>query len=181
MLSIVLAYASGALLGAATTGLVLSIPALAASTAIDNSVRKAAFLLLCLFAVLERLAAGLRWIHPWLPERRRLIGRDRLVSRGLRGVREFGYLMGLGWWVYMPSPAPYCLAIAFVVAAPPAPFLMATVLGFALGRITPLVAAALTADARGRARLLARLEHLSGPFIATVAGLSVMMLTLPAM
>lgn len=160
------------------TATILALLSLVRSEALDGSEPTLLAILLCLGCILERALYGLSKMRPMLPERRRLIGRDRLTTNGLRGVAEFGFLMGLGWWVYIPSAAPYCLALLCVLAPPGPGWFVGVAAGFAMGRALPLVVASIRPEPGDRARVLQQLEHLSTVGVGTGAALLVMVLAL---
>lgn len=178
VVQIVASYTTGNALGALSSLLLLGLLGAVADLLSPAGPLLVGAVALCAIAIVERLLVGLRWMAPRLPERRRLIGRERLVTDGTRGVRSFGYLMGLGWWVYIPSAAPYCLALLCIAKYPSLGFFGGAWAGFTAGRALPLWLGAVVPSVHRRAKLLAALENLSEVHFASVAGLGVVVLTL---
>jgi hypothetical protein len=173
MRRIVRAYGAGTLLGASASALVLAAAGALLWSVVPGRVIVAAGLVACLASLIERALVGARKLHPILPERRRLISSATLKDNGMAGVRTFGFLMGLGWWVYIPSAAPYCLAAACIMAWPGLLFLPGALSGFALGRWFPVALAARPATSNERVAMMRRLEHLSGTKFTSFAGVAV--------
>jgi hypothetical protein len=102
-----------------------------------------------------------------LPEARRQI-RAEVFGGGLaRGAYRFGFELGTGLRTYSPSPAPYVVSLALLIARPTLgeAFMMAA--GFGLGRALPLLAwVSSTRRAQFTARFLTG-DSSFGPNLAT--------------
>lgn len=74
-----------------------------------------------------------------LPETRRQIPISVFFHGLVRGAARFGFEMGTGMRTYVPSWAPYVLALALVLARPTLGQAALVALGFGLGRAVPLM------------------------------------------
>lgn len=89
------------------------------------------------FAVAAALR-DVRLLSFWLPEARRQIPRELLV-REASGAFLFGFQMGTGMRTYVPSTAPYCLALMVLFVQPPLATTLLIAAGFGVGRaLTPI-------------------------------------------
>jgi hypothetical protein len=126
---VLLVFVGGLLAGGLTTGLVLwFVGGLARplSTTVAVSILGGA----CLIAILREFGV-LRFS---LPERRALIPQDVFRRHPLVAGGQFGFELGTGVRTYLPSTAPYVLAIALLLLGAPLAATAAAGLGFGLGR-----------------------------------------------
>jgi hypothetical protein len=107
-----------------------------------------------------------------LPEARRQIPMSVFFGGLVRGAARFGFEMGTGMRTYVPSWAPYVLALALVLARPTLGQALLVALGFGLGRALPL-----TVHLGAEERLSLTRDFLQGAdhrFAQTAAGLVVL-------
>lgn len=69
--------------------------------------------------------------HGRLPERQELVPERVVATRSLRGWRQFGFELGLGWRTRLPTFAPYALALLVTLLTPN--LASATAIGVAFG------------------------------------------------
>jgi hypothetical protein len=74
-----------------------------------------------------------------LPESHRQIPAEVFGGSLLRGAYRFGFELGTGVRTYVPSPAPYILILAIVLARLSLANTLLVGLGFGLGRAIPLM------------------------------------------
>ena len=74
-----------------------------------------------------------------LPEARRQIPAEVFGDTLTRSAFRFGFELGTGVRTYIPSPAPYILLLALIVAHLPLGITVMVGLGFGLGRTVPLL------------------------------------------
>lgn len=106
-----------------------------------------------------------------LPEMRRQIPADVFGGVLTRGAYRFGFELGTGVRTYLPSAAPYVVAITVVLAQPTIAEAMLIGLGFGLGRAIPLMVRLLQSGRSDDRRLLFR----TGSAAQTAATLLVLM------
>ena len=75
-----------------------------------------------------------------LPEARRQLPAEIFGGSLARGAYRFGFQLGTGMRTYVPSPAPYVLLLALLLARSTLASAILVALGFGLGRALPLMA-----------------------------------------
>jgi hypothetical protein len=88
-----------------------------------------------------------------LPEAKRQIPAEVFGHGILRGAYRFGFELGTGVRTYVPSPAPYLVALVILLGGVPLGGALLIGLGYGLGRAMPLMA---QVTAAGRAGVTAR-------------------------
>ena len=127
-------YVAGTVSGALLTGLVLWVLSGFAAP-LPPAVR----VWLLVVAALTVLSAKLGWLPLTLPESRRQIPAQVFGGSLRRGAYRFGLELGSGVRTYIPSPAPYVLALALILAQPRLGDALLASVGFGVGRGLPLV------------------------------------------
>jgi hypothetical protein len=123
-----MAFASAAVAGAFVTGFGFVLVG-GLATPISASQRQLiGVALIACIAVVDQFWRG----RSLLPQNMRQIPRDVMIG-GRSGVAQFGFELGTGVRTFMPSLAPYMVAVVLVVAASPLAALLAAV-GFGIGR-----------------------------------------------
>lgn len=111
-------------------------------------------LLLCTVMVL--LLRDLGVIRFWLPENHRQVPQSVLRKPGLQPAFQFGVELGTGVRTYVPSAAPYTVALTIVLLASAWPVAITAAGGFALGRAAMPATRLLSSDAGAWDVLLTR-------------------------
>jgi hypothetical protein len=142
------------LAGTASGALVTAIAAWVLSGFLAPLPQSARLILLGISAVVVWLAKeGPLRGRVRLPEAKRLIPAEVFGHGILKGAYRFGFELGTGVRTYVPSPAPYLVALVILLGGVTFGGALMIGLGFGLGRAMPLMA---QVTAAGRAGITAR-------------------------
>ncbi|WP_242906389.1 hypothetical protein [Actinomadura terrae] len=112
-----------------------------------------------------------------LPQNARQIPQEVLRTRLWCGTLQFGFELGTGVRTYVPSSAPYVLALALLLAHGPLAVFLLTGAAFGAGRALSAALTLLARDPHRDAAVAARIPHIqSTTALATLAALTLLLL-----